>query len=113
VTSPMRQPSVFERIASGDDSAVKECMDGFGGLVWSLARRYSESLADAEDAVQEIFLELWKHADRYDAAAGTEAAFVATIARRRLIDRVRARQRRPRTETLDETTHASVADDVA
>lgn len=107
----MQRPSLFERIASGDQAAVKECMDGFGGLVWSLARRYSESAADAEDATQEIFLELWKCADRFDAAAGSEAVFVATIARRRLIDRLRARKRRPRTEELDEETLSLPADD--
>ena len=78
-------------------------MDVFGGLVWSLARRMSSSAADAEDATQEIFLEIWKSAGRYDAALGSEAVFVTTIARRRLIDRMRARKRRPRTEEFDET----------
>jgi len=95
--------TLLERIAAGDPSAVKECMDAFGGLVWSLARRMSSSAADAEDATQEIFLEIWKSAGRYDAALGSEAVFVTTIARRRLIDRMRARKRRPRTEEFDET----------
>ena len=80
--------SVFERIARGDESALKECMDRYGGLVWSLARKWSETAADAEDASQEIFLELWKCADRFDRTAGTEPAFVTTIARRRLIEYV-------------------------
>ena len=70
--------SIFERIASGDQSAVAECMDRFGGLVWSLAKRWSNSVADAEDATQEIFMALWKSADRYDPAAGSEAVFVST-----------------------------------
>jgi len=95
--------TLLERIAAGDPSAVKECMDVFGGLVWSLARRMSSSAADAEDATQEIFLEIWKSAGRYDPALGSEAVFVTTIARRRLIDRMRARKRRPRTEEFDET----------
>jgi RNA polymerase sigma-70 factor (ECF subfamily) len=93
---------VLERIAGGDSSAVKECMDAYGGLVWSLARRLSVSAADAEDATQEVFLEIWKSAARYDARVGSEAVFVATIARRRLIDRMRARKRRPQTEEFDE-----------
>ena len=108
--APDRKPSLsivtstlLERIAAGDPSAVKECMDVFGGLVWSLARRMSASAADAEDATQEIFLEIWKSAGRYDATLGSEAVFVTTIARRRLIDRMRARKRRPRTEEFDET----------
>ena len=78
-------------------------MDAYGGLVWSLARRLSYSAVDAEDATQEIFLEIWKSAARYDAKMGSEAVFITTIARRRLIDRMRARKRRPQTEEFDET----------
>lgn len=77
-------------------------MDAYGGLIWSLARRMSETAADAEDATQEIFLEIWRSAGRYDPAIGTEAVFLTTIARRRLIDRMRARKRRPASETYDE-----------
>jgi len=95
--------SLFERIAAGDATAVRECMDSYGGLVWSLARRYSDSAADAEDATQEIFLEIWKSAARYDPAMGKETTFIATIARRRLIDRLRAAKRRPVTEEFDDS----------
>ncbi len=94
--------SVLERIAAGDDAAVQECVDRFGGLVWSLARRTLSDAADAEDAVQEVFIEVWKHAGRYDPGAGSEATFVATIARRRLIDRLRKRGRRPDVAPIEE-----------
>jgi RNA polymerase sigma-70 factor (ECF subfamily) len=77
-------------------------MDVYGAFVWSLARRYTRSVADAEDAAQEIFLELWKSAGRFDPAVGKEATFIATIARRRLIDRMRAAGRQPATEEFDE-----------
>lgn len=90
--------SVFQRVAANDPSAVRECIDRFGGLVWSLARRFSSSEAEAEDAVQEIFLSLWQSASRFDPASGSDSTFVAMIARRRLIDRVRARQREHRIE---------------
>jgi RNA polymerase sigma factor (sigma-70 family) len=93
---------LLERIAAGDASAVKECMDTYGNLVWAIARRMSYTAADAEDATQEIFVEIWKSAARYDAAMGSEQVFIATIARRRLIDRIRARGRRPVTEEFDE-----------
>lgn len=96
------EPSVLERIAAGDGTAVKECLDRFGGLVWTLAKRSSIGAAEAEDAVQEIFTEIWKSAGRYDARQGSESVFVATIARRRLIDRMRKQQRRPRSESLDD-----------
>jgi RNA polymerase sigma-70 factor (ECF subfamily) len=86
-------------------------MDQFSGLVWSLARRYSRSAADAEDATQEVFLEIWKSAARFDPALGTEAVFITTIARRRLIDRLRAQKRRPQTEEFDETAFADLQSD--
>ena len=93
----------MERIREGDSAAVKECMDAYGGLVWSLARRFTESAADAEDATQEIFLEIWRSAARYDPSMGKETTFIATIARRRLIDRLRAHGRRPVMQEYDDT----------
>lgn len=81
--------SVLERIAVGDSGAVSECIDEFGGLVWAIARRMTRSRADAEDAVQEIFVDVWRSAGRFDPAQGSEKVFITTIARRRLIDRIR------------------------
>lgn len=69
---------------------MRACIDQYGALVWSLARRFLRSGADAEDAVQEIFIDLWRSAGRFDPAVSSEVTFVAMIARRRLIDRVRA-----------------------
>ncbi len=70
-------------------------MDRYGGLVWSLCRRMLPDSAEAEDAAQEIFTELWQSAKRFDASKGSEVTFVAVLARRRLIDRARRRERRP------------------
>lgn len=98
------------RIGAGDQRAVAEALDSFGGLVWSIARNWCSNAADAEDATQEIFLEIWKSAGRYDPAAGSEAVFISTIARRRMIDRLRAKDRRPQTEPLDEAVTLGIAD---
>jgi RNA polymerase sigma-70 factor (ECF subfamily) len=81
--------SVLFRVARGDQLAVRECIDEFGGLVWAIARRMTRSRADAEDAVQEIFVDVWRSASRFDPAQGSEKVFITTIARRRLIDRIR------------------------
>jgi RNA polymerase sigma-70 factor, ECF subfamily len=62
--------------------------------VWSIAHRFAPSTVEAKDAVEEIFLELWKHVGRYDPAAASEPAFVTMIARRRMIER-RHRDQRP------------------
>jgi RNA polymerase sigma-70 factor (ECF subfamily) len=86
--------SLLKRVAAGDMSAMQECLDEYGGLVWSLARRFCASPADAEDAVQEVFIALWENAGRFDESKGAEVTFVAMIARRRLIDSGRKTQRR-------------------
>ena len=88
------------RVASGDPAATRACIDRYGGLVWGIARRFFGGNADAEDAVQEAFLDLWRSAGRYDPKVSSEAVFVALIARRRFIDRRRRTQRRLDTEPL-------------
>lgn len=95
-------PHVLKRIAAGDSTAVGECLNAYGGLVWSLCKKMCQSLDDAEDVVQEIFIELWKSADRYDPTKASESTFIAMIARRRLIDRIRSRTRAVPSETIDE-----------
>ncbi|MEJ7602958.1 MAG: sigma-70 family RNA polymerase sigma factor [Kofleriaceae bacterium] len=97
---PPAPPPLLGRVATGDPTAVRECLARYGNLVWSIARRFEA--ADAEDAVQEIFLDLWKSAARFDPTIASEAAFVTMIARRRLIDRRRSRGRRPTTDPMTE-----------
>ncbi len=88
--------STLQRIAAGDPDAPRACIARHGPLVWAMARRETGGrLADAEDLVQEIFIELWTHAGRFDPAAASEPTFVAMIARRRLIDRRRRIGRTP------------------
>ena len=93
--------SVLKRIAEGDESAVKECLSRYGGLVWSLARRFCASTGDAEDAVQLIFTEIWKSAHRFDPSLSSEKNFVAMIARRLLISRLRSAKRQPEQVALE------------
>ena len=105
---------LLQRVAAGDQGAVAACLDQFGGLVWSLARRLSPNEADAEDAVQEIFVEIWRFADRFDPAKASETTFVAMLARRRLIDRLRKHGRQPTEESYeDHLEHAPSAEEVA
>ena len=87
--------TILEQVASGDEAAMRECIDAHGGLVWSLARRFLSNRAEAEDAVQEIFADVWKSSGRYDPSVASETTFIAMIARRRLIDRIRRKTSRP------------------
>ncbi|GIU82258.1 MAG: RNA polymerase sigma factor [Pyrinomonadaceae bacterium] len=96
--------SILRRIASKDRSAVEECINVYGGLVWALARKMCPSREDAEDAVQEIFIDIWKNAERFDETQSSEATFIAMIARRRLIDRIRKNKRQISTEAIEDLT---------
>jgi RNA polymerase sigma-70 factor (ECF subfamily) len=81
-----------------------------------MARRMSRTSADAEDATQEIFVDIWRSAGRFDGTLGTDRGFIATIARRRLIDRLRAKSAQQSTVSLEtlaffpETEVASAAE---
>lgn len=96
----MSEP-LLPRVAAGDGDAVTACLDRYSKLVWALTRRFASSRTDAEDAVQEIFIDLWSSAGRYDSAKASETTFVAMVARRRLIDRLRKTRREPRMEELE------------
>ena len=101
--SDVPEPTLLQRVADRDEGAVRETIERYKGLVWSLARRLSPSRAEAEDAVQDVFVSLWKSAHRYDPSVAQEATFVAMIARRRLIDRLRKAGRRPDTVSEPQT----------
>jgi len=92
---------ILPRLGAGDPEAAQDCLDRYGSLVWSLARRHSRVASEAEDAVQEIFIALWKHAARFDPSKASEAAFITMIARRRLIDLHRRRERRPEATVVE------------
>ena len=94
--------AILKRIAAGDKTAIQDCLNAYGGLVWSLARRMSPNTDDAEDAVQEIFIDIWKNAERFDELQSSETTFVAMIARRRLIDRLRYSNRRISAGSLED-----------
>lgn len=89
---------------------MEECIDRFGGLVWSIALRLSPNRSDAEDAVQEIFIELWKKAASFDPVKASEKTFIAMVARRRLIDRMRSTGRRPQHTSLEDAREIAVND---
>lgn len=96
-----REPTLLERVARGDRAAVPALLDRYGPLVWSIARRQVEASA-AEDLVQEVFIQIWKSAERYDPERASEATFITTIARRRVIDHRRRVGRRPDVEEIQE-----------
>ncbi|HEX9793359.1 MAG TPA: sigma-70 family RNA polymerase sigma factor, partial [Planctomycetota bacterium] len=105
--------ALLPRVAAGDPAAVQECLGRYGALVWSLARRYFADRTEAEDAVQDVFIQLWKKAGSFDPTRGGEASFVGVIARRRCVDRIRrgARRKEVTAEVHDEATAAPSAEE--
>lgn len=94
--------SILQRIATGEQAAIQDCLTKYGGLVWSIARKMLRNSDDAEDAVQEIFVDVWKNAERFDETKSSETTFIAMIARRRLIDKIRFSTRRISADSLDD-----------
>ncbi len=104
--APMPSPNhedwvLMQAVAGGDEAAANQLYDRFGGLVFKSSRQTLPTRAEAEDAVQEVFVRLWKTADRYDPARAKLVTWVMLITRRHLIDRLRRKQVRPNNITLD------------
>lgn len=98
----VQETSLLARVADGDPSAVRDVLSRYSALVWSLSSSLSKDPHEVEDVVQDIFVDVWRSAGRYDPAVASEATFIATIARRRVIDRRRRAGRRVNPEPLDE-----------
>ncbi|HYE02136.1 MAG TPA: sigma-70 family RNA polymerase sigma factor, partial [Phycisphaerales bacterium] len=88
--------------AEDQPGAVGELYDRFGSLVYRLAYQSMPTRADAEDAVQEIFVRLWRTAGRYDPKRAALVTWVMLISRRHLVDRLRRAKARVRASALDE-----------
>ena len=85
----------MSRIASGDQSALADLYDRHSGVVYSLACRMLGGAGDAEDVVQDVFIQAWRQASRFDASRGSGRGWLLMMTRARSIDRLRARGIRP------------------
>jgi RNA polymerase sigma-70 factor (ECF subfamily) len=77
------------RTRRGDQEAFSLLYDRYSRLVYSVALRVLRSAAMAEDVLHDIFLQLWRVPEQFDAARGNLPAWLAVVARHRAIDRVR------------------------
>lgn len=93
---------LMQRVAANEPDAVEALYDRFASLVYRLAFQAMPTRADAEDAVQEIFVRLWRTADRYDPKRAALVTWVMLISRRHLVDRLRRNKARVRAVALDE-----------
>ncbi|MDG2229971.1 MAG: sigma-70 family RNA polymerase sigma factor [Gammaproteobacteria bacterium] len=96
------EDSILFSLAREETGAFEKLVDQYGNLIWSIARRYLSNQTEAEDAVQEVFIAIWKSAGRFDPTKASEVTFVSMIARRRLIDHLRKIYRHKNLEPIDD-----------
>ncbi len=80
------------RVSRGDEAAFGAVYDQVAGQVFGIARSVLRDPSQAEEVTQEVLLDVWRHAARYDTSRGTATAWVMTLAHRRAVDRVRSEQ---------------------
>ena len=91
----------LQRAGRGDQAAFGELYDAVSGLVHGIVLKVVRDPAQAEEITQEVFVEVWRLAPRYDGSRGSARSWIATIAHRRAVDRVRSEQsHRDRTEIV-------------
>jgi RNA polymerase sigma-70 factor (ECF subfamily) len=86
-----RDRELLERVAHGDIAALRSIYEQHASRAITIAYRILRNREEAEDVVQETFLEVWRRSAQFDPARGGAVAWVVTIARSRAIDRLRAR----------------------
>lgn len=82
---------LLPRIASGDRLALRELYQATSAKLFGVCLRILSDRDESEDVLQEVYLTIWRRADRYDAGRASVMAWISTIARNRAIDRLRAR----------------------
>ena len=87
-----RQQRLLERVSTGDRAAFSELYDEISPRVFGLVKRLLIDHSQAEEVTQEIFLEIWQSASRFDPNKGGASTWILTMAHRRAVDRVRASQ---------------------
>lgn len=103
--------TLMQRIAAGDEAAMATLYDRFGALVYKAARQVLSSRAEADDAVQDVFIRLWRTADKFDPRRAKLVTWVMLITRRNLIDRLRRKV--SRLDTLPLAAEPGMTDESA
>ncbi len=93
---PLQDTELFRRTALGDHSSLSELHRRYSGVLLATAFRVLNNVKDAEDVVQEAFVQIWEKASVYDVRRGKPLTWAMTLTRNKAIDRLRRVQRRRR-----------------
>ena len=94
--------SILKLIAKGEDRAFNLLIGKYGNLVWSIGRKFLYKESDVEDAVQDVFIAIWKAAEKFDHTKASEVTFISMIARRRFIDYLRKVSKHRNLQSIDD-----------
>ena len=94
--SDAEEAALIQGVAGGDERAFASLYDRYSPILFGLLLRILHSRAEAEDVLQEVFLQVWQQARSFDAARGRAFTWLVTLARSRAIDRLRALDSRER-----------------
>ncbi|HEY0384783.1 MAG TPA: sigma-70 family RNA polymerase sigma factor, partial [Pyrinomonadaceae bacterium] len=97
--APNQDAELLRAIAGGDEAALSALYDRYKSILFSLILRILHSQPEAEDILQDVFIQVWKKAADFDEARGRAFTWLATLARSRAIDRLRQLSSRERTAT--------------
>jgi RNA polymerase sigma-70 factor (ECF subfamily) len=104
---------LIQEVAKQDREAFSQLYDRFSSLVFSLALRMLRVRSDAEDLLQEVFVQVWRQASNYSAERGSPEAWIINIARSRAIDKIRSIRRMEKSFVLtDDPARAESGDNV-
>lgn len=98
--------ALMQGVATDSEESIAALYDRFGSLVYRMAYQAMPTRAEADDAVQEVFIRLWKTADRYDPKRAALVTWVMLITRRHLVDRLRRKRARVKASSLDESVQS-------
>lgn len=104
---------LMQHVAANQESAVAELYERFGSLVYRMAIQSMPTRGEAEDAVQEVFVRLWRTAERYDPRRAALLTWVMLITRRHLVDKLRRKRARIKAIGLDDYQPSSDNGDAA
>ena len=102
---------LLARVAKRERPAFEALYDRYSNILYATAMKYLKEDADAQDVVQDVFIQIWDKAKLYDPAKGKPLTWALTLTRNRSIDRIRAIQRR--TRLRDDFEKETVADESA
>ncbi len=88
------------QLAAGDRTALSQLYDRYSRMIYATAWKSLNSVEDCEEVVLEVFAQIWRIADRFDPDKGTPEQWIFTLARSRILDRLRKIQRLNKVNTI-------------